>query len=206
MKKAYNKRSSPTLDRFFSSLPLRSGAVKRGSGADGEGVNYETVTYEGYAPHGVALYIETLTDNRNRTGSEVRSALSKNGGSLAEPGAVAWQFTRKGIIKVAKSVDEDDIMMAGLDAGAEDIQDGGEHWDVICEPSSLNGVRAAIEEAGIAVVEGDTSMVPTNMVGIEDVSGANALLKLLDLLDDHDDVQDVFSNADIPGAILAELS
>ncbi len=189
-----------------ASVPLDTieRAVKRGTG-ELEGINYESITYEGYAPGGVALLIEVLSDNRNRTGSEIRSLLSKNGGSLAEPGAVAWQFERKGTIKVSKSASEDDVMLVGLDAGAEDVQDLDDHWEVICEPSDLHPLRAALEEAGIEVLEEDNSMVPTNMVPISDVAGANAMLRIVDALDDHDDVQDVFSNADIPDEVLAEL-
>jgi YebC/PmpR family DNA-binding regulatory protein len=203
--------TNPTLRTMYqkardASVPLDTidRAVKRGTG-ELEGVNYEPITYEGYGPGGVALLIEVLSDNRNRTGPEIRSLLSKNGGSLAEPGAVAWQFERKGVIKVDRAVSEDDIMLAGLEAGAEDIQDMDEHWDVVCDPSDLDDLRAALEAAGIAVIEGDTSMVPTNTVPIDTAAGAGALLRLVDAIDDHDDVQDIYSNADIPDEILAEL-
>ncbi len=190
-----------------ASVPLDTidRAVKRGTG-ELEGVNYESITYEGYAPGGVALLIEVLSDNRNRTGSEIRSLLSKNGGSLAEPGAVAWQFERKGIINVARSVDEDDILMAGLDAGAEDVQDFVEHWQVTCDPSDVQTLQSALEAAGLEVIEADTSMVPTNTVPLDDNAAAGAVLRVVDALDDHDDVQDVFSNADIPDAVLEALS
>ncbi len=148
-----------------ASVPLDTidRAVKRGTG-ELEGVNYENVTYEGYAPHGVALYIETLTDNRNRTGSEVRSALSKNGGSLAEPGAVAWQFERKGVIVLPGDIDEDEVMLVALDAGAEDLVDDGDTWRLTCEPTDLNGLRDALVEAGIAFESADLTFLPTQTV------------------------------------------
>ncbi len=189
-----------------ASVPLDTidRAVKRGTG-ELEGVSYEAITYEGYAPGGVALLIDVLTDNRNRTGSELRSLLSKNGGSLAEPGAVAWQFERKGTIKVAKSATEDDILLAGLDAGAEDIHDIDDHWEVICEPGDLHDLRAAFEAAGIDVLDEDSSMVATNSVPIGDLDGANAMLRIIDALDDNDDVQDVFSNGDVADEVMALL-
>ena len=140
--------ANPTLRTMYqkardNSVPLDTieRAIKRGTG-ELEGVNYEDVTYEGYAPNGVALYIETLTDNRNRTGSEVRSTLSKNGGSLAEPGSVAWQFERKGVIILNKNIDEDSIMLVALENGAEDLMDEGDTWRLTCEPTDLNDLRA----------------------------------------------------------------
>jgi len=204
--------SNPTLRTMFqkardNSVPLDTieRAVKRGTG-ELEGVNYETVTYEGYAPGGIALLIECLTDNRNRTSGEVRSTLSKNGGSLAEPGAVAWQFERKGVVLVPSSVDEDDVMMAALDAGADDIVNEGEMWRVTTPPSDLPGVREALEAAEIAVESADLAMLPTSTVAVEDVSQVKQLLKLIDLLDDLDDVQDVHGNMDVPDAVLDEAS
>ncbi len=203
--------ANPTLRTMYqkardNSVPLDTidRAVKRGTG-ELEGVNYESITYEGYASGGVALMIETLTDNRNRTGSEIRSLLSKNGGSMAEPGAVSWQFERKGIIKVAKSADEDDVMMVGLDAGAEDVEDLGEVWEVTCDPSDVNSLRTALEEADIEVLESDTTMRPTNTVPMTEASQVKSVLNLVELLDDSDDVQDVHSNIDIPDELMAEL-
>jgi YebC/PmpR family DNA-binding regulatory protein len=203
--------SNPTLRTMFqkardNSVPLDTieRAVKRGTG-ELEGVNYEPITYEGYGPAGVALLIDTLTDNRNRTGSEIRSLLSKNGGSLAEPGAVAWQFERKGIVKVAKSADEDDVMMIGLDNGAEDLDDLAEVWQVTCEPSDVNSLRSALEESGLEVVESDTTMMPTNTVPLGDVSQVKSILNLVEILDDQDDVQDVHSNVDIDDDVLDAL-
>ncbi len=204
--------SNPTLRTMFqkardNSVPLDTieRAVKRGTG-ELEGVNYETITYEGYAPGGVALLIEALSDNRNRTGSEIRSLLSKNGGSLAEPGAVAWQFERKGVVRVDRSVDEDDLMLVGLENGAEDVEDHGEAWQVTCDAGDVLSLRAAIEEAGITVEESDSTMLPTNTVPMTDAADVRAVLKLIDLLDDHDDVQDVHSNIDIPDEVLETVS
>ena len=204
--------SNPTLRTMYqkardNSVPLDTieRAVKRGTG-ELEGVNYEPITYEGYGPGGVALLIDTLTDNRNRTGSEIRSLLSKNGGSLAEPGAVAWQFERKGIVKVAKSADEDDVMMIGLDNGAEDLDDLAEVWQVTCDPSDVNSLRSALEESGLEVVESDTTMMPTNTVPLGDVSQVKSILNLVEILDDQDDVQDIHSNVDIDDDVLDALA
>ena len=203
--------ANPTLRTMFqkardNSVPLDTieRAVKRGTG-ELEGVNYEPITYEGYAPGGVALLIETLSDNRNRTGSEIRSLLTKNGGSLAEPGAVSWQFERKGYVNVAKSADEDDVMMVGLDNGAEDLADLDEFWQVTCEATDVNGLRAALEAEGMEVLESDTTMKPTNLVPIDDVAAANAVLRVSEVLDDHDDVQDVHTNVDLDDAVVAQL-
>jgi len=203
--------ANPTLRTMFqkardNSVPLDTieRAVKRGTG-ELEGVNYEPITYEGYGPGGVALLIDTLTDNRNRTGSEIRSLLSKNGGSLAEPGAVAWQFERKGVVNVARSADEDEVMMVGLDNGAEDLEDLEDVWQVTCDPSDVLTLRAALEEAGIEVTESDSTMAPTNTVPLAEPSQIKAVLNLVELLDDHDDVQDVHSNIDIPDDVLASI-
>ncbi|MFQ5557923.1 MAG: YebC/PmpR family DNA-binding transcriptional regulator [Acidimicrobiales bacterium] len=200
--------SNPTLRTMFqkardNSVPLDTieRAVKRGTG-ELEGVDYENVTYEGYAPGGVALYIECLTDNRNRTGGDVRSTLTKNGGSLAEPGAVAWQFERKGVIMVASSADEDELMMVALDAGADDIVDEGDMWRITTEPGDLNAVRDALEAAGVAFESADLTMVPSSTVEVTDTSSAKQVLRLMDLLDDIDDVQDVHANFDIPDEIM----
>ena len=171
-----------------------------------EGVNYETITYEGYAPGGIALLIECLTDNRNRTSGDVRSTLSKNGGSLAEPGAVSWQFERKGVILVPSSVEEDEVMLVALDAGAEDIVDEGEMWRVTTPPSDLPQVREALDEAGIAVESADLAMLPTSTVEVTDVAQVKGLMKLMDLLDDLDDVQDVHGNMDVSDDLMDEAS
>jgi YebC/PmpR family DNA-binding regulatory protein len=202
---------NPTLRTMFqkardASVPLDTieRAIKRGTG-ELEGVTYEEVSYEGYAPHGVAVYVEALTDNRNRTGPEVRSTFSKLGGSMAEPGAVAWQFQRKGLILVPGSVDEDELMLAALDAGADDVALVGESWQVTCEAQQTAVVRQAIEEAGITVESSDLTMLPTSTVELDSVEAAKGVLRLIDALDDHDDVQDVYANMDIPDDVLAAI-
>ena len=205
--------ANPTLRTMFqkardNSVPLDTieRAVKRGTG-ELEGVSYESVAYEGYAPGGVALYIECLTDNRNRTGSEVRSTLSRNGGSLAEPGSVAWQFERKGVVLVPTSaVSEDDLMMVVLDAGAEDLADEGDVWKVTAEPGDLNSVREALASAEIAYQSADLAMLPTSTVAVTEPGAARQVLKLMDLIDDLDDVQDVHSNFDIGDDLIEELA
>lgn len=202
---------NPTLRTMFqkardASVPLDTieRAIKRGTG-ELEGVTYEEVTYEGYAPHGVAVYIEGLTDNRNRTGPEVRSIFSKQGGSIAEPGAVAWQFERKGIVLVPSSVDEETLMMAAIDAGADDVSEEDDFWQVTCEAQLTAAVRTAIEEAGITVESSDLTMLPTSTVQIDSVEAAKAVLRLIDALDDHDDVQHVYANMDISDDVLAAI-
>ncbi|MEE9416694.1 MAG: YebC/PmpR family DNA-binding transcriptional regulator [Acidimicrobiales bacterium] len=203
--------SNATLRTMFqkardASVPMDTieRAVKRGTG-ELEGVNYEPITYEGYAPHGVALYLEALSDNRNRTGSDIRSMLSKNGGSLAEPGAVAWQFGRKGVVMLSRTIEEDDLMMVALDAGAEDLVDEGDTWQLTCDPTDLPDLRAALETAGIAFDSADVTMLPTQTVELTDPAAAKAVLNMIDILDDHDDIQDVYSNFDIPDEIMQQL-
>ena len=178
--------SNPTLRTMFqkardSSVPLDTieRAVKRGTG-ELEGVTYEQITYEGYAPGGVALLVEVLTDNRNRTGSDVRSLFTKRGGSMGEPGTVAWQFDRKGTILVDRAADEDELMLAAVDAGAEDIVDDGEYWRVVTGPSDLHAVRTAIEEAGMRVESADLTMEPQNLVPVDDKGTAKRVLDLVD--------------------------
>ena len=204
--------SNATLRTMFqkardASVPMDTiqKAIKRGTG-ELEGVTYESITYEGYAPGGIAVLVEVLTDNRNRTGAEVRSLFSKLGGSMAEPGAVAWQFERKGTIVVDRAADEEELMLAALDAGAEDLADEGEAWRVTTPPSDLHKVRTAIEEAGMAVAEADLVMVPTSTVAVGDVEGARKVLRLVDSHDDHDDVQNVYANFDISDELLLEAS
>jgi YebC/PmpR family DNA-binding regulatory protein len=202
---------NPTLRTMFQkardqSVPLDTieKAIKRGSGQM-EGVSYESITYEGYAPGGVALLVEVLTDNRNRSGSDVRSTFTKRGGTVAEPGAVAWQFDRKGTMLVDGSVPEDDLMMAAIDAGAEDIVREGEAWRVTTGPTDLHAVRTAVEEAGFKVEDADLTMVAQNVVALSDKGSAKKVLDLVDALDDLDDVQAVHGNFDIPDEVLAEL-
>ena len=203
---------NPTLRTMFqkardASVPMDTieRAIKRGTG-ELEGVTYEEVTYEGYAPHGVAIYIEALTDNRNRTGPEVRSIFSKQGGSIAEPGAVAWQFERKGLIMVPGSVDEDDVMLAAIDAGADDVSGDGEHWQVTTEAQLTAAVRQGIEDAGIAVEASDLTMLPSSVVELDTAEAAKAVLRLVDALEDHDDVQHVYANMDISDDVLAAIA
>ena len=204
--------ANPTLRTMFqkardASVPLDTieRAVKRGTG-ELEGVNYEPITYEGYAPAGVALYIDVLTDNRNRSGSEIRSLLSKNGGSLAEPGAVAWQFERKGIILLPKGdLTEDDLMLVALDGGAEDLEAIGDNWQLTCEPTDLNGLRDTLEESGIEFTSADLVMVPQQSVEL-DQGDAKKVLNLIEILEDNDDVQDVYSNFDISDEVMAALA
>ena len=200
--------SNPTLRTMYqkareSSVPLDTieRAIKRGTG-ELEGVTYEQVSYEGYAPAGVAIIVECLTDNRNRTGSEVRATFSKNGGSMAEPGAVAWQFERRGVLLVPRSVGEDDLMLAGLEAGIEDIVDTGDSWQVTTAPSVLPLVHHALDEAGITVESADVTMLPSQTVPLDTEADARRVLRLVDLLEDNDDVQNVYANFDIPDAIL----
>ncbi|HEX2699541.1 MAG TPA: YebC/PmpR family DNA-binding transcriptional regulator [Acidimicrobiales bacterium] len=177
-------------------------AVKRGTG-ELEGVRYEPISYEGYAPGGVALIVECLSDNRNRTGSEIRSSFTRNGGSMAEPGAVSWQFVRQGVLAVPKSAgDEDEIMLVALEAGADDLSDLGDLWQVTCPPNELANVRTALEDAGITVDSSDLTLNPTTVVPIEDEAEARRILRLIDLLEEHDDVQAVYANFDIPDRII----
>jgi YebC/PmpR family DNA-binding regulatory protein len=204
--------SNATLRTMFqkardASVPIDTieRAIKRGTG-ELEGVRYEPATYEGYAPAGVAVFVECLTDNRNRTSAEVRSAFSKLGGSLAEPGAVAWQFERKGVVILPKSVSEDDLMGVVLDAGADDLTDDGDTWRVTAEPAALSAVRQALEGAGIAFDSAEVTMLATTTVGLDSSEDAQKVLRLIDALDDLDDVQDVYANFDIPDSLLQTLS
>jgi len=176
-------------------------AVKRGTG-ELAGARYETVNYEGYAPAGVAVFVECLTDNRNRSGADIRAAFSKNGGSMAEPGAVSWQFERKGLVLLPNKVTEDDLMVVAVDAGAEDLQDQGDVWQLTCPPTELANLRAALEAAGIEVESAELSMLPTTTVALADEADARKVLRLVDALEDLDDVQNVYANFDIPDAIL----
>jgi len=177
-------------------------AIKRGTG-ELDGVRYESVTYEGYAPSGVAILAECLTDNRNRTGSEVKNVFTRNGGSLAEPGAVAWQFERKGVIILEKSVaTEDELMAVAVEAGAEDIEDQGDTWQVTTSPGDLPAVRAALEGASIAITSAELTMLPSTSVPLGDAASAKSVLRVIDALEEHDDVQNVYANFDIPDDVL----
>ena len=204
--------SNATLRTMFqkardSSVPLDTieRAVKRGTG-ELEGVRYEAVSYEGYAASGVAVIVECLTDNRNRTGAEIRSIFSKNGGSMAEPGAVSWQFERKAVVVVANSLSEDELMAVVLDAGAEDLREEGDSYVLISEPSHLHEMTAALQAAGIATLSAESQMVASTTIEVSEESTARKVLHLLELLEDHDDVQNVYSNFDIPDSVLEHVS
>src|SRR3984957_19307582 len=177
-------------------------AVKRGSG-ELEGVRYESISYEGYAPAGVAVMVECLTDNRNRTGAEIRNVFNKNGGTMAEPGAVSWQFERKGVITVPHAFDEERVLEVVMEAGAEDLADEGDHWSVTSAPAELMTVHAALEAAGLEPGASELTLVPTSTVEVASESEAKRVLRLIEALDDHDDVQNVYSNFDIPDAVMA---
>jgi YebC/PmpR family DNA-binding regulatory protein len=203
--------ANATLRTMFTkardaSVPLDTieRAIKRGTG-ELEGVRYEAISYEGYAPSGVAMIIECLTDNRNRTGAEIRSTFSRNGGSMAEPGAGSWQFDRKGVVMVPKSVGEDELMVVALEAGGEDLQDEGDEWMLTSAPTDLGTLRAALDASGIPVDSADIEMVPSTRVEVADESTAKRVLKLIELLEEHDDVQSVWANFDIPDEILERV-
>jgi YebC/PmpR family DNA-binding regulatory protein len=180
-------------------------AIKRGSGQLGETVDYQTIMYEGYGPQGSALLIECLTDNKNRAASEVRLAVSRNGGNMGDPGSVAYMFTRKGIVSLPKNgLSEDDVLMAVLDAGADEVKDDGESFEVISEPQDLPAVRAALADAGIEYDTDEAGFVPSMQVEL-DVENARKFMRLYDALEDLDDVQNIYSNADVRPEILAQL-
>ncbi|CAN5807620.1 YebC/PmpR family DNA-binding transcriptional regulator [soil metagenome] len=177
-------------------------AIKRGTG-EVEGAVYEEIWYEGYGPGGVALYVQILTDNRNRAASDVRSTFTRNNGNLGEPGSVGYLFSQKGMI-LAKGT-EDDVMLAALDAGAEDIRDGGDGLvEVVSEPSEMPAVRKAVEESGVTVESAEVTQIPATTVPVEEAD-ARKILRLIDALDDLDDVQAVFSNYDIDDAVMEKV-
>jgi YebC/PmpR family DNA-binding regulatory protein len=181
-------------------------AVKRGSGAEAGGADWQTIMYEGYGPNGVALLIECLTDNRNRAASEVRTAMTRSGGTMADPGSVAYLFTRKGVVIAPKAgeLTEDDVLMAVLDAGAEEVNDLGDSFEIISEATDLVAVRSALVDAGIDYDSADSSFIPSVQVPL-DAEGARKVFKLVDALEDSDDVQNVYANFDVSDEIMAEL-
>ncbi len=179
-------------------------AIKRGTG-EGAAGTYESITYEGYAPGGVALMIDVLTDNRNRTGAEVRNVFSKLGGSMAEPGAVGWQFARRGVIQVTGG-DEDTTMMAALEAGADDVTADSDGFRVTCDPHAVYDVRDALEAAGLTVESAESTMVASATVEVSDADDARKILRIVDALEDNDDVQDVYSNFDISEELMEAVS
>lgn len=184
-------------------------AVKRGSGAETGGADYQTIMYEGYGPSGVAMLIECLTDNKNRAAMEVRTAMSRNGGSLADPGSVSFLFNRKGVVVVPRSqegkeISEDDLLEATLEAGADDVNDLGEAFELISEATDLVGVRTALQAAGIDYDSADASFVPDMQVEL-DAEAAGKMFRLVDVLEDLDDVQNIFANFDVSDEVMAEL-
>jgi YebC/PmpR family DNA-binding regulatory protein len=190
-----------------SSVPIDNidRAVKRGSGAEAGGADWQTIMYEGYGPNGVALLIECLTDNRNRAATEVRTALTRNGGNLADAGSVSYMFTRKGVVIVPKGeLTEDDVLLAVLDAGAEEVNDLGEAFEVVSEPTDLVTVRTALQDAGIEYESAESSFVPSVQVPL-DAEGATRVFKLIDALEDCDDVQNVYANFDVSDEVMAAV-
>jgi YebC/PmpR family DNA-binding regulatory protein len=178
-------------------------AIAKGSGADADADAFEEIVYEGYGPEGVAVIVEALTDNRNRTASDVRHTFAKHGGNLGATGAVAWQFERRGVVVVpAEGVDEEELLLAAADGGADDIEQDGTVFEVTAPPEALSSVRAAIEEAGFSVDSAELSMVPKTTVAVEDETKARQVMRLIDELEDNDDVQDVYANFDIPERVL----
>jgi YebC/PmpR family DNA-binding regulatory protein len=180
-------------------------ARKRGAGEEAGGADWQTITYEGYAPNGVAVLIECLTDNRNRAASEVRIAMTRNGGAMADPGSVSYLFSRKGVVTLEKNgLTEDDVLTAVLEAGAEDVSDLGESFEIVSEPTDLVAVRTALQDAGIDYDSAEASFQPSVSVPV-DVDGARKVFKLVDALEDSDDVQNVYTNVDLSDEVLAVL-
>ncbi|MGW7549433.1 YebC/PmpR family DNA-binding transcriptional regulator [Streptomyces sp. NPDC054770] len=177
-------------------------AVKRGGGLEAGGADYETIMYEGYGPNGVAVLIECLTDNRNRAASDVRVAMTRNGGSMADPGSVSYLFNRKGVVIVPKGeLSEDDVLGAVLDAGAEEVNDLGESFEVLSEATDLVAVRTALQDSGIDYDSAEANFVPTMQVELDE-DGAKKIFKLIDALEDSDDVQNVFANFDVSDEVM----
>ena len=191
-----------------NSVPLDNieRAVKRGSGAEAGGADWQTIMYEGYGPNGVAVLIECLTDNRNRAASEVRVAMTRNGGSMADPGSVSYLFARKGVVIVPKAdgLGEDDVLEAVLDAGAEEVNDLGESFEVTCEAGDLVAVRTAIQGAGWDYESAEASFLPSVTVDLDE-EGARRMFRLIEALEDSDDVQDVYANFDVSDDVMAAV-
>ena len=191
-----------------SSVPNNNidNAVKRGSGAEGGGADYQTIMYEGYGPNGVAMLIECLSDNRNRAAMEVRTAMSRNGGAMADPGSVSYLFTRKGVVVVPKEggLSEDDVLGAVLDAGAEEVNDLGDAFEVVSEATDLVPVRTALVDAGIDYDSAEAQFVPSMAVPL-DSDGARKVFRLVDALEDCDDVQNVYANFDVSDEVMASI-
>lgn len=180
-------------------------AIKRGTGEQGAD-SYESILYEGYAPGGVAVLIDVLTDNRNRTGAEIRNVFTKHGGSMAEPGAVSWQFARKGMVVITGDLPEDDVMMLALDTGADDVARDGDHWRVECEPSQVAAVADALSAAGQTVLSADAPLIAENAIQVDDLDTARKILRVMSAIEDNDDVQDVFANFDMTEEMMEEAA
>lgn len=181
-------------------------AIKRGTGEIG-GANYEEVLYEGYGPNGVAVMVEALTDNRNRTAPEIKRVFERSGGSMGTTGCVSWMFNKKGLITVGTSnVDEDQLMELALGAGAEDMENTGEVYEITCDPGAYEELKKALEEKEIPMEVAEISMVPQTMVAIEDESTARKVISLMEAIEDHDDVQNAYANFDIPEPVMARIS
>jgi YebC/PmpR family DNA-binding regulatory protein len=177
-------------------------AIARGAGTDGSAEAYEPVVYEGYGPTGVAVIVETLTDNRNRTVSDVRNVFTKHDGNLGAAGSVAWLFERRGVVLADGSADEDTVMLAAADAGADDVQHDGSSYTVTCAPEVVSAVREALEDAGVTIESVEVALQPKTTVRIEDENAARKVVRMMDALEEIDDVQDVFANFDIPEQVL----
>jgi YebC/PmpR family DNA-binding regulatory protein len=181
-------------------------AIKRGTG-ESEGVTFESIQYEGYGPSGVAIVVEVLTDNRNRTGPEIKRIFEKHGGSLGTPGCVSWTFKQKGMITVATDkVNEDDLMELALSAGAEDMQNVGKFYEITSEPADYEGLKRALQEKGIPIETAEVAKIPQTTVSIADENAARKVVSLMEAFDDHDDVQNAYANFDIPEEVLAKVS
>jgi YebC/PmpR family DNA-binding regulatory protein len=181
-------------------------AIARGAGTDADAAAYETIVYEGYGPEGVAVLVEALTDNRNRTASEVRHLFSKHGGNLGTTGAVAWLFERRGVVLVDAGADEDELTLAAADGGADDVELDGSVYQVSCPPEALAAVREAVEAAGFEVQSAELAMIPKTTVEVAQESTAKQVIRLIEALEDSDDVQDVSANFDIPEQVLEAVA
>jgi YebC/PmpR family DNA-binding regulatory protein len=181
-------------------------AIKRGSGEDASAARYEEITYEGYAPGGIALFVEALTDNRNRTAQDVRHAFTRNGGNLGETGSTAWMFTRKGVIVVEKAAapDEERLLEQALEAGAEDMRDAESSWEIVTDPAALASVRDALRTAGFELFSAELTMLPQSTIPV-DGGEAKKVLQMIEALEDLEDVQNVYANFDIPEEVMASL-
>jgi YebC/PmpR family DNA-binding regulatory protein len=182
-------------------------AIAKGSGADADADAFETIVYEGYGPEGIAVIVEALTDNRNRTAADVRHLFAKHGGNLGTAGAVAWQFDRRGVVVVsAEGVDEDELFLAAADGGADDIDRDGSVFQITSAPEQLAAVRGAVEEAGFTVDSAELQLVPKTTVSVDDETKARQVMRLIDALEENDDVQDVYANFDIPEQVLEAVA